>query len=99
MGYRKKFAPTKDGFQEVWDSMQNPTIEQLMAGIQARKPSKEKLLEMIRYFRDSRSTLETELYHLSDYASDYNDKYAAKNSYNFGVTEGLQNRTKSQCKR
>lgn len=37
--YKKKFEPTKDGFQEVWDSMQDPTIEQLMAGIQAHRPT------------------------------------------------------------
>jgi len=98
-GYRKKFEPTKDGFQEVWDSMQDPTIEQVMAGIQMKKPTKEQLLQKIKYFRESRSLLEIELYHLSDYASDYNNKYAAKNLYSFGVTEGLQNRTKSQCKR
>lgn len=97
--YRKKFAPTKDGFQEVLDSMQDPTIEQLMAGIQMKRPTKKQLLEKIKYFRESRSTLDIELYHLSDYAKDYNDKYAAKNLYDFGVTEGLQNRTKSQCKR
>ena len=97
--YRKKFAPTKDGFQEVWDSMQDPTIEQVIAGIQAKKPSKEQLLEKIAYFRNSRSTLDTELYHLSEYAEDYNSVYAAKNTYQFGITEGLQNRTKSQCKR
>lgn len=97
--YRKTFAPTKDGFQEVWDSMQNPTIEQVIAGIQAKKPTKEQLLEKIKYFRDSRSTLEMELLHLSEYADDYNDMYAAKNIYHFGTTEGLQNRTRSQCKR
>lgn len=97
--YRKKFAPTKDGFQEVWDSMQDPTIEQVIAGIQAKKPTKKQLLEKIAYFRNSRSTLEMELYHLSDYAEDYNSVYAAKNTYHFGTTEGLQNRTRSQCKR
>lgn len=97
--YRKKFAPTKDGFQEVWDSMQDPSIEQVIAGIQAKKPTKEELLEKIKYFRNSRSTLDIELYRLSDYAVDYNSLYAAKNIYHFGTTEGLQNRTKSQCKR
>lgn len=97
--YRKKFAPTKDGFQEVWDSIQDPTIEQLMAGIQSKKPTKEQLLEKIAYFRNSRSTLDMELYRLSDYAKDYNGLYAAKNTYHFGTAEGLQNRTKSQCKR
>ncbi|MBP5339591.1 MAG: hypothetical protein J6Z14_09895 [Prevotella sp.] len=97
--YRKSFAPTKDGFQEVWDSMQDPSIEQLIAGIQSKKPTKEQMLEKIKYFRDSRSTLDTELYHLSDYAEDYNSLYAAKNTYHFGTTEGLQNRTRSQCKR
>lgn len=56
-------------------------------------------MEKIAYFRNSRSTLDMELYHLSDYAEDYNSVYAAKNTYQFGITEGLQNRTKSQCKR
>lgn len=97
--YRKKFAPTKDGFQEVWDSMQDPTIEQVMAGVQARRPSKEQLLEKIKYFRNSRSTIDIELNRLADYSEDYNKLWAAKNIYHFGTTEALQNRTKSQCKR
>ena len=97
--YKKKFEPTKDGFQEVWDSMQDPTIEQLMAGIQAHRPTREQLLEKIRYFRNSRSTIDIELNRLADYSEDYNELWAAKNIYHFGTTEALQNRTKSQCKR
>ena len=97
--YRKKFAPTKDGFQEVWDSMQDPTIEQIIAGVQAHKPTKEQLLEKIKYFRSSRSTIDIELNRLADYSEDYNKLWAAKNIYHFGTTEALQNRTKSQCKR
>lgn len=97
--YRKKFAPTKDGFQEVWDSMQDPSIEQVMAGIQARRSSKEQLLEKIKYFRNSRSTIDIELNRLAEYSEDYNKLWAAKNIYHFGTTEALQNRTKSQCKR
>ena len=65
--YRKKFAPTKDGFQEVWDSMQDPTIEQIIAGVQAHKPTKAQLLEKIKYFRDSRSTIDIELNRLAEY--------------------------------
>ena len=30
MAYKDKVAPTKDGFQELWDSQQDPTIEQVM---------------------------------------------------------------------
>ena len=97
--YKKKFEPTKDGFQEVWDSMQDPTIEQLMAGIQAHRPTKEQILEKIRYFRNSRSTIDIELNRLADYSENYNQLWAAKNIYHFGTTEALQNRTKSQCKR
>lgn len=97
--YKKTFEPTKDGFQEVWDSMQDPTIEQLMAGIQAHRPTREQLLEKIRYFRNSRSTIDIELNRLADYSEDYNELWAAKNIYHFGTTEALQNRTKSQCKR
>ena len=97
--YRKKFAPTKDGFQEVWDSMQDPTIEQIIAGVQVHKPTKEQLLEKIKYFRDSRSTIDIELNRLADYSENYNKLWAAKNIYHFGTTEALQNRTKSQCKR
>ena len=70
--YRKKFSPTKDGFQEVWDSMQDPTIEQVMAGVQAHKPTKEQLLEKIKYFRNSRSTIDIELNRLANYSEDYN---------------------------
>ena len=97
--YKKTFEPTKDGFQEVWDSMQDPTIEQLMAGIQAHRPTREQLLEKIRYFRNSRSTIDIELNRLADYSENYNELWAAKNIYHFGTTEALQNRTKSQCKR
>lgn len=97
--YRKKFAPTKDGFQEVWDSMQDPTIEQIIAGVQAHKPTKAQLLEKIKYFRDSRSTIDIELNRLAEYSEDYNKLWAAKNIYHFGTTEALHNRTKSQCKR
>ena len=80
--------------------MQDPTIEQLMAGIQSKKGlSREKLLEKIAYFRNSRSTIDIELNRLAVYAEDYNEVWAAKNTYNFGTTEALQNRTKSQCKR
>ena len=79
--------------------MQDPTIEQIMAGIQAHKPTKEQLLEKIRYFRNSRSTIDIELNRLANYSEDYNELWAAKNIYHFGTTEALQNRTKSQCKR
>lgn len=79
--------------------MQDPTIEQLMAGIQAHRPTREQLLEKIRYFRNSRSTIDIELNRLADYSEDYNELWAAKNIYHFGTTEALQNRTKSQCKR
>ena len=80
--------------------MQDPTIEQLMAGIQSKKGlTREKLLEKIAFFRNSRSTIDIELNRLSEYAEDYNDVWAAKNTYQFGTTEALQNRTRSQCKR
>ncbi len=99
MAYRKKFAPTKDGFQEVWDSLQDPSIEQLIAGIQQKRYSREQLLEKIAFFRNSHSTVDIELNRLAVYGENYNDLWAAKNTYNFGTTEALQNRTRSQCMR
>lgn len=80
--------------------MQDPTIEQLIAGIQSKKGlTREKILEKIAFFRNSHSTVDLELNRLAVYAEDYNDLWAAKNTYTFGTTEALQNRTRSQCKR
>lgn len=99
MPYNDKIAPTRDGFQELWDSMQNPTIEQLMIGIQSNKTKRKKLLEAIQYFRNSHSTLDIELDRYAEYTSDYNDKYATSQTYDLGTTEALMNRTQSQNKR
>lgn len=99
MAYKEKLAPTKDGFQELWDSQQDPTIEQVMIGIQSNKTKRKQLLEAIRYFRDSHSTLDMELDRYAEYTSDYNDKYAVSHQYNLGTTQALMNRTQSQNKR
>ena len=99
MAYKDKVAPTKDGFQELWDSQQDPTIEQVMIGIQSNKTKRKQLLEIIRYFRDSHSILDIELDRYAEYTSDYNDKYAVSHQYNLGTTQALMNRTQSQNKR
>ena len=99
MAYRDKLDPTKDGFQELWDSQQDPTIEQVVIGIQSNKTTRKQLLEKIRYFRNSHSTLDIELDRYAEYTSDYNDKYAVSHQYNLGTTQALMNRTQSQNKR
>lgn len=99
MPYKEKIDPTREGFQELWDSMQDPSIEQVMIGIQSNKTKRKKLLETIQYFRNSRSTLDIELDRYAEFTKDYNDKYATSQTYDLGTTEVLMSRTQSQNKR
>jgi len=99
MAYRDKIDPTRDGFQELWDSMQNPTIEMLMAGVQKKKPTKEQLLDLTDEMRKSHTTLDRELLRLGEFSEDYNSKWATKNTYAFGTTEELQAKSQSQLLR
>ena len=87
MAYREKIAPTRDGFQELWDSFQEPTIEMLMAGIQSRKTTAEQLLKITGEMRSSHTLLDKELYRLGTLSRDYNEKWAPKKTYQYGVTE------------
>jgi hypothetical protein len=96
MAYKEKIDPTRDGFQELWDSTKSPTIERLMAGIQARKTTKEEILKLTGDLRDSHTILDRELLRLGDFAQDYNSLWATKKTYNLSTTEQLQNKTKSQ---
>lgn len=99
MAYREKIAPTRDGFQELWDSLQEPTIEMLMAGIQSRKTTAEQLLKITGEMRSSHTLLDKELYRLGALSRDYNEKWAPKKTYQYGVTEELQEKSQSQLKR
>ncbi len=99
MPFKKKIDPTREGFQELWDSFQNPTIDRLIAGIQSKRTSEEEILNLTEEIRNSHSLLDKELFHLSKFAQDYNQKWATKKTYEFGTTEQLQNRMKSQLKR
>ena len=99
MAYRDKIDPTRDGFQELWDSMQDPTIEMLMAGVQKKKPTKAQLLDLTDEMRKSHTTLDRELLRLGEFSEDYNSKWATKNTYAFGTTEELQAKSQSQLLR
>jgi hypothetical protein len=99
MGYRKKIDPTLDGFQELWDSTQNPNIDRLIAGIQKKKAKKEEILKLTGELRNSHTLLDTELLRLGEFSENYNSAWAPKKGYNLTTTEQLQNRTKSQFKR
>ncbi len=99
MAYIKNIAPTRNGFDELWDSLKRPTINKLIAGIQCKKTTKEDILKLTKEMRESHSLLDAELYRLSNFANDYNSKWATKNSYQFGTTEQLQNKIRSQVKR
>ena len=99
MTYREKIAPTRDGFQELWDSIQDPTIEMLMAGIQSKRTTKEQILNLTGNLRNSHTLLDKELLRLGDYSKDYNSKWATKKTYTYGTTEELQVKSQSQLKR
>lgn len=98
-GYREKIAPTRDGFQELWDSIQNPTIEMLMAGIQSKRTTKKQILDIIGDLRKSHTLLDNELLRLGEFNEDYNSKWATKKTYTYGITEELQAKSQSQLKR
>ena len=98
-GYRDKIAPTKDGFQEIWDSIQDPTIEDLMAGIQSKKTTQEQILNLTGDLRNNHTLLDKELNRLGEFSCDYNSKWATKKIYNYGITEELQVKSQSQLKR
>ena len=99
MAYREKIAPTGDGFQELWDSIQNPTIEMLMAGIQSKRTTKEQILNFTGELRACHTLLDKELMRLGDFTKDYNSKWATKKTYSYGITEELQAKSQSQLKR
>lgn len=99
MSYREKIDPTRDGFQELWDSIQDPTIEMLVAGIQSKKPTKEQILSITGSLRDNHTLLDKELLRLGEFSSDYNSKWATERTYDHGVAEQLQAKTQSQLKR
>ncbi len=99
MKYRIKIAPTRDGFQELWDSIQDPTIEMLMAGIQSKRTTKEQILNLTGNLRNSHTLLDKELLRLGEYSQDYNSKWATKKIYAYGTTEELQVKSQSQLKR
>lgn len=99
MAYKDKLDPTIDGFQELWDSMQNPTIERLIAGIQSKRTKPEQILKLTQELRESHSILDSELYRLGTFAQDYNSLWATNQTYDFGTTEQLQKKTQSQAKR
>ncbi len=99
MSYQNKIAPTRNGFDELWDSIKNPTIDRLIAGIQCKKTTKEDILKLTKELRESHSLLDIELNRLGTFANDYNGKWATKKSYSFGTTEQLQNKIRSQVKR
>ena len=99
MAYKNKIAPTRDGFQELWDSIQNPTIEMLLAGIQSRRTTKEQILNFTGELRASHTLLDKELIRLGDFTKDYNSKWATKKTYSYGITEELQAKSQSQLKR
>lgn len=99
MAYKIKIAPTRDGFQELWDSIQNPTIEMLMAGIQSKRTTKEQILNFTGELRASHTLLDKELMRLGDFTKDYNSKWATKKTYSYGITEELQAKSQSQLKR
>jgi hypothetical protein len=98
-GYRENIEPTKDGFQELWDSIQNPTIEDLMAGIQSKRTTKKQLLDVTGDLRDSHTMLDKELLRLGEFSDGYNGKWAPKKIYPFGISQQLQAKTQSQLKR
>ena len=99
MPYKEKLIPTRDGFQELWDSTQNPTMERLIAGIQSRKTGKADILKLTAELRNSHSLLDSELLRLGEFSEDYNSLWATKRTFNLGITEQLQSKTKSQVKR
>ena len=99
MPYKEKLIPTKDGFQELWDSTQNPTMERLIAGIQSHKTGKADVLKLTAELRNSHSLLDLELLRLGEFSEDYNSLWATKRTFNFGTTQQLQSKTKSQVKR
>ena len=99
MPYKEKLIPTRDGFQELWDSTQNPTMERLIAGIQSRKTGKADILKLTAELRNSHSLLDSELLRLGEFSEDYNSLWATKRTFNLGTTEQLQSKTKSQVKR
>lgn len=99
MSYKDKVDPTRDGFQEIWDSIQDPTIEDLMAGIQSKRTTQEQILNLTGDLRNSHTLLDKELYRLGEFSCDYNSKWATKKSYTFGTTEELQVKSQSQLKR
>ena len=99
MAYKDKLDPTIDGFQELWDSMQNPTIERLIAGIQSKRTKPEQILKLTQELRESHSILDSELYRLGTFAQDYNSLWATNQTYDFGTTGQLQKKTQSQAKR
>lgn len=99
MAYKDKIDPTIDGFHELWDSMQNPTIERLIASIQSKRTSPEQILKLTRDLRESHSLLDSELYRLGTFAKDYNSLWATNQTYDFGTTGQLQKKTQSQAKR
>jgi hypothetical protein len=99
MSYKEKIDPTKEGFQELWDSTQDPNIDRLIAGIQKKKAKKEEILKLTGELRNSHTLLDTELLRLGNFTEDYNSVWATKNTFNLKTTEQLQNRTRSQVSR
>ncbi|MBR3495927.1 MAG: hypothetical protein IKH37_04245 [Prevotella sp.] len=98
MTFRDKIAPTRDGFQELWDSYQDPTMEMLMAGIQSKRTTKEQILTLTGNLRNSHTLLDKELLRLGDFSKDYNSKWATKKTYTYGTAEELQAKSQSQLK-
>ena len=87
MSYKDKVDRTRDGFQEIWGSIQDPTIEDVMAGIQSKRTTQEQILNLTGDLRNSHTLLDKELYRLGEFSCDYNSKWATKKSYTFGTTK------------
>jgi len=95
----KKAIPTIEGFQEVSDSLQNPTIERLIAGIQSKRTSKEQILDLTGDLRNSHTLLDKNLFQMNENTDNYNGKWAPEIIYEFGVLEKLLSEMRSMMKR
>ena len=97
-GYRENVDPTEKGLDELDESTRYATIERLIAGIQSKKTTPEKLLELTAHFRKRHSYEDAELYRLGDFSKDYNKLWATKNNRCFNKEEMMLNKRQSQYK-
>lgn len=97
-GYREKVEPTAEGLEELDESTSHATIDRLIAAIQHKRLSPEKVIDLTQHFRNRQSVEEKELFRLGKMSFGYNRKWATNHNRCFGNKQVVLDKRQSQYK-